>query len=575
MDFIKKHKYKLLIALLIVLFLLFKPQEKAELETWIVNTQDISQEVSVVGTVKAAQKAQLAFEVGGKLQNVNVTVNDEVQQGQLLASLNSSDLNANLMNKRALLQAEVAQLDQIKALLDAEQSKLEDLSKGAKPAEISLKEVELSNAKSKLEQEKKELINLTNKLNSDIDANFAILEGLVRKSFTKNYNALVELTDIQYDSFFGSNQHSVELATNKQPIVKILLGESSGGRFNKISISNLSGGLKSELNKISLSKQETLDTYDQLMQSVGLTVVAFNSIDLNTQVSASIQTNIQTQVTDLELARNELIKQKATLDQLIHSYENSLDAKRNTVLSAENALKSAESNLELSKSGASADALAGQKALVRRYQSDLVTQEAQIMAARALVSDANAQISKRKIRAPFKGKITEKFFELGEIILAQAAMFEIISEAEYQITANVPESDIAKIKIGQSTFLTLDAYDQQTKFAASISKINPAAKEIEGVPVYEVTLNFIEASDLIKSGMTANLDILTQQVKNVLAIPLRAVNDGYVRVIDDSQQGYKKVKVQTGLVGTDGFIEIKSGLKQDDEIITFLEETDE
>ncbi len=75
--------------------------------------------------------------------------------------------------------------------------------------------------------------------------------------------------------------------------------------------------------------------------------------------------------------------------------------------------------------------------------------------------------------------------------------------------------------------------------------------------------------------MTANLDILTQQVKNVLAIPLRAVNDGYVRVIDDSQQGYKKVKVQTGLVGTDGFIEIKSGLKQDDEIITFLEETDE
>ncbi len=325
-----------------------------------------------------------------------------------------------------------------------------------------------------------------------------------------------------------------------------------------------------------LDKQATLHAYGKILNSISYTIRAFNNIDLSNRITETIQTNIQTQVTDLELSRNELVTQKSTLDNLINGYENSLDVKRNALIVTQNSIKQSESNLELTKSGATTEAIAAQEAAVRRYESDYKTQQAQIMAAQALVADANAQIAKRQIRAPFNGKITEKFFENGEIVSSQSKVLEIISEAKYEITANVPESDIAKIKLDQIASLTLDAYDDNTPFEAKVTKINPAAKEIEGVPVYEVTLNFVEASSLIKYGMTANLDILTNKTSDKLAIPLRAVENGYVKVPDqENEKGYSRVKVETGLVGTDGFIEVKSGLKEGDTIITYIEEENE
>ncbi len=202
LEFAKKHKVKLIIVILIISYIALKPQPKPEIETLEVSMQDISQEVSVVGTVEAAQSAELAFEVSGKLQAINVNVNDEVKIGQNLASLNAADLAASRMNKVALLNSEKARLEQIQAQIDAEKSKLLDLQKGPKLQEVSLKEIELDNAKRNLEVAQSELMNLQNKLNAEIDTNFELLESVVRKSFTKNYNSLVELTDIQYEKFF-------------------------------------------------------------------------------------------------------------------------------------------------------------------------------------------------------------------------------------------------------------------------------------------------------------------------------------------------------------------------------------
>ncbi len=139
------------------------------------------------------------------------------------------------------------------------------------------------------------------------------------------------------------------------------------------------------------------------------------------------------------------------------------------------------------------------------------------------------------------------------------------------ISAAVPEVDVAKITIGDKAEVTLDAYGDTTVFPAAVSSIDPAETVIEGVPTYKVTLYFNDRDERVRSGMTANLDILTERREGVFRIPSRAVTtkDGkkIVRVPDIS--GLREVVVETGLRGSDGSIEIVSGLSEGDEVVTF------
>ena len=146
----------------------------------------------------------------------------------------------------------------------------------------------------------------------------------------------------------------------------------------------------------------------------------------------------------------------------------------------------------------------------------------------------------------------------------------MISTNKYEIEANVPEADIAKIKVGNTADVTLDAYGNDVRFNVKITAIDPAETVIEGVSTYKTTFQFTAEDGRIKSGMTANLDILTDKKENVIAIPSRAVitkgADKIVTVLGNNI--LKEVKVTLGLRGSDGNVEIVSGISEGDKVVT-------
>ena len=79
--------------------------------------------------------------------------------------------------------------------------------------------------------------------------------------------------------------------------------------------------------------------------------------------------------------------------------------------------------------------------------------------------------------------------------------------------------------------------------------------------------------DNIKSGMTANAVIVTAQKDNILIIPNRAVirknGDRFVRVLVGGQ--ITEAPIKTGLRGDEGMVEVLSGVKEGDEVVTFIE----
>jgi HlyD family secretion protein len=151
-------------------------------------------------------------------------------------------------------------------------------------------------------------------------------------------------------------------------------------------------------------------------------------------------------------------------------------------------------------------------------------------------------------------------------------VISIISQGDYQIESFIPEADISKIKIRNKASTTLDAYGSNVVFDTAIIKIDPAATVIDGVPTYKVTLRFMDQDSRIKSGMTANLDILTNQKDNVLLLPNRVLiteDDGkYVSILNPDGSGKILLKkIVVGLRGSDGNTEIISGLNEGDKVL--------
>jgi len=255
-------------------------------------------------------------------------------------------------------------------------------------------------------------------------------------------------------------------------------------------------------------------------------------------------------------------------DSNVSTYKTNIGTARTNIQTAiesittqEKAISSAKRDLALKQAGSMAD--------------DIKYQEVMVDKAKGQVDNIKAQLAKTIIVSPINAIVTKKNINVGEFSSAGTAAFSVISNSQMEAESNVPEADIAKIKKGNTAKITLDAYGPDEVFTARVVKINPGETVIEGVSTYKITLNFDSYSEKIKSGMTANIDIETNKKEGVIRAPQRAVsrdsNGNYsVKMMPIAAgEDPEMRKVEIGLRGSDGFMEIISGLAEGEKVITF------
>jgi len=196
-----------------------------------------------------------------------------------------------------------------------------------------------------------------------------------------------------------------------------------------------------------------------------------------------------------------------------------------------------------------------------------------VAAQAAKVAQAQAVIAEDTLTSPIDGIVTQEDPNVGEYMAPGQGGFAV-QNSGFKVEAYVAEADIAKVAVGDLASSTLDAYGAYVNFPEQVTAIDPAETVLEGVPTYKVTLQFVSPDSRIKSGMTSNLEILTHEVDNVLEVPYRALlitsTSTSARVVSANGQTYSSVPVTTGLKGTDGNIEITSGLKEGDKVVTYV-----
>jgi HlyD family secretion protein len=598
-KFYKKKKWMVLaIALIIISVSVYGYLNKTVAPVYdfiIAKKSNVMQEVSVTGRVKAAESVDLAFQTGGKTEKIYAEVGDKVKTGDLLISLNSDDLKAQLRQAQANVSSAAARQKQYEAAVNAEQAKLDDLKNGYSREEIRLAETSVSNAKKVITDSETKLSDTKLKADADMDSVYADALNSLPGAVYSGKSALITMTDIQYAHFSSMDPDNNIIASAKEAAVYELFGVSNAGRWITKSINDLNSGLYGQAQSAP-SGADTVNTDDLLKKTINAlrkVKSALDSIPLSETLTSTEKTsldsqksNINSEIAALSAKQQNISVQKANNNSAISSAQATLN-------SAKNGLETAQNELKLKKAGSSADQISAQKAQVDSAKANLASQKASVSEALANVQYYVAQIDKTVLKTPIDGIVTRMDAKPGEIVTPgnstsdlQKPLVSIISEGTFEIEADIPEVDIAEVAVGNTAKITLDAYGSDVEFGAVVLAIDPAETMVEGVATYKTTLAFTSEDARIKPGMTANIDILTAEKDNVIAIPQRAViaKDGskvvrILKTIADINNPRKTIEqldtvtVETGLRDTSGAVEIISGVNEGDKVVVYIKET--
>ncbi|MGH7724411.1 MAG: efflux RND transporter periplasmic adaptor subunit [Candidatus Eiseniibacteriota bacterium] len=225
----------------------------------------------------------------------------------------------------------------------------------------------------------------------------------------------------------------------------------------------------------------------------------------------------------------------------------------------------------------------------------------QVAQAQAALRQARDDLSKTTIYAPMSGTVSELNKEAGEMALGsqfQADVILVIADlSEMEAQVDVDENDIVNIAIGQPAEIQVDALPGQVVNGA-VREIGSSANSsgtgtAEQKTEFAIKIAINEPLKTLRPGMTATADIVTKTNPSALSVPLQSValrtidqlvrkgekrkdaeakfkadRDGFVEIVFALEQGRAMARQVTTGIQSDEWIEIKSGLKEGDEVVS-------
>jgi membrane fusion protein (multidrug efflux system) len=218
-----------------------------------------------------------------------------------------------------------------------------------------------------------------------------------------------------------------------------------------------------------------------------------------------------------------------------------------------------------------------QALLVQKYisQNAYDTTENSVALARASVRAAQAQLDLARIalgdtviRAPLAGVVSKRHVQAGDKLSPDMAAFSIVNLQQLTLEAQVPASDIPRVKIGQAVAFRVDGYPARS-FAGKVARINPTTET--GSRALLVYISVDNADGALRGGMFAKGSITTQKSAVRPLLPFAALRkDGerdVVYVVDNGKVSARPVTL--GLRNEDeGMVEVTDGLQHGARVIT-------
>ncbi len=549
----------------------------------------INQRLSITGTADAELNSNLVFQTSGKVSTVNVKIGDRVAQGQILASLESDDLQ----NAVALAQA-----NQTSAQL-----KVDDLLEGTDDAELAQAEQALTAAQAQQTKAQNDYDTLTGGGTSSDLASAQQGVGAAEAQLATARANRQKLQDGASDADIAGAEAGVAQAESSLTAAENAANSAGNG------VTAASATLKSAENSYCADDNTPAfcTTAAAPISSGDATIVtnalgganatkASAVIGANSGYLNAVNTKNSADASE-EAAQNGLDSAEAKLDAANDGPSSEDEAAADAaVAAAEDGQKAAQEKLLLVQNGgteaqrstaaaavvstdASVDAAVAlfNKAL-RGADSNTLAQARQGVRTAALqVEAAQIRLKNAQIIAPFAGTVGDVNLKVGEFsggpsaaAAETGAPIVLLTPERLTLTMTVGETDYRSVKLDQGGVALFDGIPGGV-YPFRVTEIGLSPVVTQGVVNYTVKASLIVLPDAIPPvpGMNARGQITTSAVENVLVIPARAIRiSGTNQVVDRKKEdgSAEEIIVTTG--ANDGEqVEITAGLNEGDTIV--------
>ena len=192
-----------------------------------------------------------------------------------------------------------------------------------------------------------------------------------------------------------------------------------------------------------------------------------------------------------------------------------------------------------------------------------------VVAAQAKVDAAQATVDSMSVLAPFDGEMLYVTSQPGDVVDTGTAAVNVADLDHLYVEAQVDESDVANVKVGQQVDITLDALSEAT-LTGKVTQVNPVGADVSGLVKYTVRIDLDKVTDqtFVPLGTTANVVIHVKDATSSLAVPISSVqNDSkgeYVMVVQ-SDGSSKRVDIVSGTIVGD-LVAVTGNLKEGERI---------
>lgn len=239
----------------------------------------------------------------------------------------------------------------------------------------------------------------------------------------------------------------------------------------------------------------------------------------------------EAQAADLRAQRD---RTQAQLEEARRGLERQTELNARAV-GTQTALEQARTQVDIQTANlASADAqIASNQAETLGLKADLALAEANVKSAEAIIlqrqaklRDIEIDLGRTEIKSPVDGVVVKREVELGQTVaasLSSPTLFTVAQDlSEIDIYANIDEADVGRLKEGQKVSFTVNAYPNRT-FGGRVRMVRLAAQTVQNVVTYTAVISVRNQDQALLPGMTANLQIITDEREDVLRIPNAAL----------------------------------------------------
>ena len=300
----------------------------------------------------------------------------------------------------------------------------------------------------------------------------------------------------------GNLQATVSASGAVNPVTQVSVGTQVSGQIKDLYVD-----FNSEVKAGQLIARIDPETFEYRVRSAQADVDAANAAVVTAQAAAAAsRANVSRAQVDLQEAQRDQ-ERKQTLGEKQFIAQSEGDKARALVNTAGELLKQAQA-----QSGVT-------EAQIKSAQANVAQRESSL-------AQARIDLARTRITSPVNGIVIKRAIERGQTVAAslQSPELFVIAQnlSDMQVDASIDESDVGRIRTGQSATFTVDAFPGQT-FEGEVRQVRKAAQSVANVVTYVAVVGFSNAGGRLLPGMTANVRVVTDVRENVLKVPNAAL----------------------------------------------------